>query len=284
MRIIPETSVFRRFGFLNQLNLLYLQADLVDIEDRLKRIQRIDDRKPGDESSYARDWLCLKEGDGRQLQLVREAQELLEKYTHRICITDLTIFHLDTALVQQSNILSMKPPGKYDLSYIQRLLASQDMGPWALDGPDSEVWGTIKNPNGYEPDIVTLLPRKEKDMFSKYVTTSGISKWFKWRLDRFRKPSPVHGLVIYEENTLLRLTYLVSTTLASLLPIASIVVLYFVHSMKVRLGIIAICNVLTILCLAFFTNARTTDIFAVAAAFSAVQVVFVQGGGDTTVS
>lgn len=175
----------------------------------------------------------------------------------------------------------MKPPGRSDLDYIQKYLASRHMGPFALDGVDAEVWGTIKKPKGYESDIIALLPRPKEDMFSNLIMGKGMEKWFKWRLDRFRKPS-VNGLIEYEESTLLRLTSLVSTALASLLPIASIVVLYSVHSMKARLGIIAAFNVLISLCLAIFTTAKRTDIFAVVAAFSAVQVVFVQAGGDSS--
>ncbi|KKY26963.1 hypothetical protein UCDDS831_g01011 [Diplodia seriata] len=269
MGLVPETAVFRRFGFLNQLNLLYLQAELMDIEDRLKDMQKADSSKTGCERLYATDWFYLRDGDSLQLRLVQEAREKLERY--------------NTALIQQAQILPMEPPGKYDLKYVQNFLASGDMGPWALVGLDAEVWGTIKKPKAYEPDIIALLPRKKEDMFSNLVTTDGMSKWFKWGLDRFRRPSPVHGLVAYEESTLLRLTYLFSTALASLLPIASIVILYFVHSMKARLGIIALFNVLTSCCLAFFTTAKRTDIFAVAAAFSAVQVVFVQGEGNAVV-
>lgn len=174
----------------------------------------------------------------------------------------------------------MQPPGKSDLDYIQRYLASKHMGPFALDGVDAEIWGTIKNPKGYEPDVVALFPRPKEDMFSNLIMGKCMEKWFKWGLDRFRKPS-INGLIEYEETTLLRLTSLFSTALASLLPIVSIVVLYSVHSMKARLGVIAAFNVLISLCLAIFTTAKRTDIFAVAAAFSAVQVVFVQAGGDS---
>ncbi|OMP83492.1 hypothetical protein BK809_0004873 [Diplodia seriata] len=48
--------------------------------------------------------------------------------------------------------------------------------------------------------------------------------------------------------------------------------------MKARLGMIAVFNLLLSICLTAFTTARRIDVFAVAAAFSAVQVVFVQGG------
>lgn len=171
----------------------------------------------------------------------------------------------------------MQPPTKSDLNYIQKFIASKEMGPFALDGLDAEVWGNIHQPKGHAPDIITLLPREKEDMFSDLLTDHGLSKWFKWGFGKNRKPSQVSGLVWYGEGTLRRITLLVTTALASLLPILSIVILYHVHPMKARLGIIAAFNVLISFCLALFTSAKRTDIFAVTAAFSAVQVVFVQG-------
>lgn len=150
-------------------------------------------------------------------------------------------------------------------------------------GLDAEVWGTVMTPKDFEPDIVSLAPRKKKDMFSNLIREKGMSHWFKHNLDRLWKSTVLHGQVVYDEGTLVRITKLMVTALASLLPIVSIVILYFVKSMKARLGIIALFNVLTSFSLAFFTTARRTDIFAVAAAFSAVQVVFVQGDGSNTI-
>ncbi|KAL1628562.1 hypothetical protein SLS56_005794 [Neofusicoccum ribis] len=286
MSFFPEKAIFRRFGFLNNLNILYLQAELMDIEDRLRTMQRVDSTKPGPERYYATDWDFLQRGDSAQLKLVLQAREKLDQYSgwpssianERRPLTP----RADTALLQQSRLLHLKFPARSDLSYLQSYLASRHMGPRALDGLDSEVWGTDRDPRGHSPDIVALLPRKRRDMFSHLVTERGAEAWFRFGLDRLSKPSPVHGMVAYEESTLHRLTYLVATALASLLPIVSIVVLYFVGSMEARLGIIAAFNVLTSFCLAFFTAAKRTDVFAVAAAFSALQVVFVQGGGGGT--
>lgn len=267
MGFVPEMAVFRRFAYLNKLNLLHLQAELVEIESRLKEIQRRDNESPELEQLYAKDWYFLgnssAEGNNEQLNLLLNAREKLERY--------------NMALIQQSYILPMKKPNKLDLSNIQSFIACDDMGPFGLKGLDSEVWGNIHEPTEYAPDIISLLPRKREDMFSNLITEYGIRKWFDWGLAKSRKPCEVSGLIGYEEGTLLRLTYLTTTALASLLPIVSIVALYSVHSMKARLGIIAAFNVLISFCLAFFTSAKRTDIFAVTAAFAAVQVVFVQG-------
>lgn len=84
MSIAPETAVFRRFGFLNTLNLLYLQAELMDIEDQLKHLQKKDCKKSGCEQYYATDWFYFKDGDHAQAKVMQDAREKLEKYSNAI--------------------------------------------------------------------------------------------------------------------------------------------------------------------------------------------------------
>jgi hypothetical protein len=74
-------------------------------------------------------------------------------------------------------------------------------------------------------------------------------------------------------------------SLASLLPVASIVVLYCVESMWRRLLIVAGFTGAFSLALGLVTNGQLVDIFAASAAFAAVQVVFVgssDSGGNLT--
>ena len=58
----PETAIFRRFGSLNALNLLYLQAELTNLENSLHK-QADADAGSGhfERSLYARDWQSLSE-------------------------------------------------------------------------------------------------------------------------------------------------------------------------------------------------------------------------------
>lgn len=191
----------------------------------------------------------------------------------------------DAALIQQEKVLSFSPPGAYDMDYIQRFLASDEIGePYPLTGRDSVTWGMPRDPKARADDLVTLKPRRDADDFSNWVTGTGINKFFSLGCARFRKPSRFHGRVGFEDSAVLRVTYSITSILASLLPIASIAVLYAVHSMKLRLMLIAVFNILLTLCLTTFTTAKRTDVFAVAAAFSAVQVVFVQGGDPNGVA
>lgn len=102
MGFVPEMAVFRRFAYLNKLNLLHLQAELVEIESRLKEIQRRDNESPELEQLYAKDWYFLEnssaEGNNEQLNLLLNAREKLERYsmhpTSRLhCLTLITNRH-----------------------------------------------------------------------------------------------------------------------------------------------------------------------------------------------
>lgn len=84
MGLIPEIAVFRRFGFLNKLNLLHMQAELKYLEDKLIKIQQRDSRSLGIENRYARDSYWLRESDGgdnRQSELLLDIRIKLEKYS-----------------------------------------------------------------------------------------------------------------------------------------------------------------------------------------------------------
>lgn len=174
---------------------------------------------------------------------------------------------------------------------MQDYLQSPEMGPLALNGEDSTIWGSVLDRKSYNPDLVALRPRAKKDAFSEWAAENTIFNLFRCGCARFMKPSRIHCTVGYEDSTIYRITYWITSILASLIPIASIVVLYCVNSMPARLGIIAGFNVLVSICLMGFANAKRAEVFAITAAyvfrfrrdtssanhcrFAAVQVVFV---------
>lgn len=148
---------------------------------------------------------------------------------------------------------------------MQNFLETKEMGPLALECLDAEVWGSVQERKEYSPDLVTLSPRQKEDPFSSLVVEKAITIC-QCCFDRFKKSSRIHGVVGYEDSTILKITFWITSIVASLIPIASIVVLYRVQSMAARLGIIAAFNVLISVCLSAFTNARRSEVFAVTAA------------------
>ena len=173
----------------------------------------------------------------------------------------------DHALIQQSVILNYAKPGKSDLHYLQDYLQSDEMGNLALLGQDAYVWGSCSARNAFKCDLIALKPRGKEDPFSAWAAQNAIIGLVKCGCARFLKPSPVHGVVGYEEGTIYLITYCITSILASLIPIVSIVVLYFVRSMPARLGTIAVFNVLISICLMALAGAKRAEVFAITAAY-----------------
>ncbi|KAF2084079.1 hypothetical protein K490DRAFT_49917 [Saccharata proteae CBS 121410] len=269
MELIPETFIFRRFGALNARNLLYLQAELVELESQLRKAELADNTSNvSAKRRYARSWVRLKksheDGDEVQLKLVRSIRETLKEYNE--------------TLVLQANIMALPDPGNFDLDYIQKFLATNGMGPYALNGPDSSIWGDLDSPEVRAPDLIALRPRHGDDIFSKWVTEKHVRKILRAELIRRKDDMSPYTLKGLKATTLLRFNYAVTTAMASILPITSTIILYSVESARVRLSIIAIFNVGVSFFMACFTNAKRIEVFAAAFAFSAIQVVFVQAG------
>ncbi|KAF3040788.1 hypothetical protein E8E11_001906 [Didymella keratinophila] len=272
IEILPEAAIFRRFGALNAQNLLYYQAELTYLEQDLRAQQKVDDDdQKAYGRSYATNWIWLKkskeDGEGRQLDLVLEIREKLAKYNE--------------AVIQQAKMLKYPEPTAWDLQHLQDYLGSQEMGPRAMVGEDSLTWGLKSQNISAKPDLVALKPRAKKDAFSVWAAESTIFNIFKCGCYRFMNPSQVHGAIGYEDTTIYRITYWFTSILASLIPIASIVILYRVQSMPARLGVIAAFNVLVSVCLMGFASAKRSEVFAITAAFAAVQVVFVSADKST---
>lgn len=86
MEIQPESAIFRRFGWLNAQNLLYLQAELISLEKQLRERQVADStHTTGKKAQYALDWFWLSQseddGDTEQLDLVLRIRALLDEYS-----------------------------------------------------------------------------------------------------------------------------------------------------------------------------------------------------------
>jgi tetrahydromethanopterin S-methyltransferase subunit E len=173
----------------------------------------------------------------------------------------------DHALIQQSMIMKLPEPEKWDLHYMQDYLQTTEMGSLVLLGRDATVWGSTKDRDSYKPDLVALNQRTERDAFSLWAAKKAVGRLFTHFFARFVKPSPVHGLLGIEATIVYRATYGITSMLASMIPIASIVVLYYVDSMPARLATIAAFNILISLCLMVLAGAKRAEIFAVTAAY-----------------
>ncbi|KAF2846572.1 hypothetical protein T440DRAFT_541268 [Plenodomus tracheiphilus IPT5] len=219
---------------LNIRNLLYMQAELANLEIKLDKLTKQDDvSKETNKKRYATHYGYLdnshKDGDQAQYALTMKIRLKLRDYN----LSD----HLPLQVSQMNTIVS---PDEFDLHDVQKFLGSDEMGPLALEGEDAYFWGSHASPKGFKRDIVTLAPRHKEDAFSKWIAERAMTiiKCF----GRFMKPSKDFGEVVIYDSSILKGTFWIESMVASMLSIASIVVLIHLQSQTARLGTIAAFN------------------------------------------
>lgn len=159
---------------------------------------------------------------------------------------------------------SLEAPPRYDLEDIQTRLRKSRLdasNPLGLKGEDRLVWGSKIQDDKAEPakDLVALNPRPESDPFSALV----MEKCTPWLYPRLRK---LNDTVFVNDRKQLRYTAMLTTVIASLLPIASIAILYSNKSIKARLALIALFTFIFASSLVCFSTAKRTEVFSATAA------------------
>jgi hypothetical protein len=83
----PELGTVSRFSSLNIQNLLYMQAELIGLQQDLHELETVNDRSPDEvKASFSRNWLALKsaqehDGSDEQWKLVLLIREKLKEYS-----------------------------------------------------------------------------------------------------------------------------------------------------------------------------------------------------------
>lgn len=171
----PEMAMVRRFRGLNARNLLYLQAELVQIEKELLELEKADAKDTSDpfKPLYARDfdWLLQSANQEGNVQwmLIQKMKEKLKEYSKTLpsmlrCYVDsgLMVFPTDDVLIQQTTLAQVANPSKYDTSTMQKWFERKDLGNMPLEGEDSSIWakpGRLKDGDGvsrYVQDLIAI--------------------------------------------------------------------------------------------------------------------------------
>ncbi|KIM96142.1 hypothetical protein OIDMADRAFT_183557 [Oidiodendron maius Zn] len=260
-----EFAIFRRFKKLNFQNLLYLQAELTHLEADLKEVAVRDQADPN-RAIYSKHWWYLAQSeedhdDREQWEKVIQIREKLKEYNE----------HLQQVVF----LSSLQAPKSYDLNFIRQWLKRPKMGNFPILGPDHDSWSTP-----HADDLLAIRRRESSDPLSRWVINLFIP-WFHNIIGkRFKKPipeDPPSEITHYAEAPLHSSINIFVTVLASLIPISSIIILYFVSNILDRLAITVGFTGLFAFCLALTTRARRAEIFAATSTFAAVCVVFITG-------
>lgn len=96
----PQLAIFRRFAALTNANLLYLQAEITQLEDRLDVVQTQDSQSSDDaRQKYLRSWNQLSMSAGfdagsperEQYELIMRLRELIVQYRTSCSLSSLAL-------------------------------------------------------------------------------------------------------------------------------------------------------------------------------------------------
>lgn len=136
-----------------------------------------------------------------------------------------------------------------------------------LNGDDRQVWGSTKpSYRPHAPDLVSTVKYEEQDPFTRWCAEKVLGLFWSQNGAKFLNPDPVRGDVFVKGSKIERFTYYLTTSLAPLLLVVSIIALYLVKSMAVRLTLVAVFTVVLSLAVAVFTSTPRSQIFAITAA------------------
>lgn len=279
MACMPAASIFRSFAALNIQNLLHMQAELECLENELLEVQGEDAGVEENETTrrwkYTRNWWTLQRSESSeqganehddpcQRHIAQKIQEKLQKYNE--------------ALIQLMTILSANKPGIHDFNDIRNYIESEEMlHGRALIGDDSFIYRSDPKDDRMplKDDLITLRPRAETDRLTRWVISWVLRILHKNKENARRQQGPD---VAFVDDDIYRWTFVLTSGLAAMLPVASMLALQTIEGVPVRklsLVLIAVFNFVLAFLLTWLTSVRRAEVFAIASAFAAVNVVFI---------
>ena len=158
-------------------------------------------------------------------------------------------------------------PNEYNLKTFRYWMAAEPVED-QLVGDDSETWGYDDAPKEEKKrilkDLAVIKPKVEdSDFFTKFLVRTIIPVYQQVIGKDFMNGK---SLKEYSDDAIIKLTNNVATLFACLLPTVAIVVLYNIHGMATRLGVIAALTAGFSIALMIVTQATRVEIFTATAA------------------
>lgn len=167
------------------------------------------------------------------------------------------------------------PPTADDRKTLWQWLCSEDEKPGglAVEGCEVRPWDLSR----YK-DVVLLgsQPDRLDRYFGKWFTIPYHSLVRRWRKPHTDEEK-AFGLRNYDQKYFVRVADIFAILASALVPAASMLVLYIVHPMWWRFGIIVAFLLVFAAVVMLCFNVGRANTFAATLAFAAIQVVFVQG-------
>ncbi|KAJ4017492.1 hypothetical protein NW766_003552 [Fusarium irregulare] len=247
-----ELLIFRKFDEISARNLLYMQCEILSIEERLKKCDRkLASSGEMDLEEAAETWEVMVEQakDGR-----KEAKEMID------LIKELRVnmkeYH--EALDLQSRISRLHPPDRRVFKVAQNELWG---GPLDGDGRKRNpiVGGKTKDYLDAEHDLVSLKTPVETDPLSRMLRAI-------WPGKEEVSRDGLSRITRFNERSIPIAVALINIVVAIVLLVGPITSMSFVNSRPAILGMICAFTVAFALSVGLMTNAKRAEIFAGSAA------------------
>ncbi len=166
-------------------------------------------------------------------------------------------------MVQQVVINSgFQAPRPYNLETLRSCLRDPKLPDFLL-GRDNDIW---EDPI-LQADLVAADQSKDEDLLTVWIAANLVAPFHQLIGRHFVHPSDDSaGLYNYSDRGITKISSLIATVMSSVLPVAGVIVLYFVRNTLARIGIIAGMTALFSSSLALLTSAKKSEIFAATAA------------------
>ncbi|KAK7999403.1 hypothetical protein PG990_012003 [Apiospora arundinis] len=265
--------MLRQFRELAVRDLLYLQAEICELELELKD-QGIQDANESDERQYYdREWWLLNHGEergtgGEQWKLVLRVRAKLREYY--------------TAMQQYQSMISSKRPSCQQRQEVHSYINSVSLGGFCefLGRDLGEIESTTSVYDRiHQHDLLFLREDTMEDDFLSRLMVGPVLRLFHqfWRF--FKRPQPHDEEAVAEQGELTALwnysdrhvrlvANLVGSGISSLLPMLSIIALFYVKDTLARLGLVCVFTAIFSFFMFLATQCRRVEIFAATAAYA----------------
>lgn len=197
-------------------------------------------------------------GDNVESQREAYGIQLVPYYSAKDKLFDT---RLDETVLNQIKLHKRDSPNPMDLQFVQRWFKDINMGNYPLLGADSKVWGAST-----ASDLIAIKARKGDDPFATLFLQKILQWWHSCIGYRYKQPHDEESQYFeYKDKNVLRAANVLISIISSAFLMGSVVALYFVKDMLVRLGIIAAFTQLFSLTLILATGAKKVEVFAATA-------------------
>ncbi|RSL82724.1 hypothetical protein CDV31_016906 [Fusarium ambrosium] len=253
----PELSIFRGFQKLGSRNLLYLQSELLELENQLREFDQDDAQKADlDIMLSSKCWEVFsaraqeQPREAERMEVIRRIRELTKEYYE--------------ALLLRREIMKLSKPEDRVYEVFKGWFQSET--PFVGYGSD-----LLRD----QDDFIALSPAIGDDALSRSLRNI-VGTY----LSKGSRDDATGRVKYYSEKRVSRLVAVITVIAASLVIQAAIVALYLIKNEALRLAMMAVFTSVFAASLALMTDGRRTDIILATAACAAVLVAFVAAGND----